>query len=68
MRDEIDLEAAAELVAEMLEQEGVSVDRGALYDLLEESGPEGSEEILGATDPGGLLDTLGEMDADVLEW
>lgn len=68
MSDGIDLEAAAELVADMVEQVGVGVDRDALADLLEELGPEGSEELLGATDPGGLLDELGEMDFDGLEW
>ena len=68
MRDRIDLEAAAELVADMVEQVGVGVDRDALADLLEELGDEGSGELLSAADPGGLLDELGEMDFDGLEW
>ena len=68
MTDRIDLDTDAELLAEMAEQVGVGVDRDALADLLEELGPEGSEELLGAADPGGLVDTLDEMDFDGLEW
>ena len=68
MTDRTDLDTDAELVAEMVEQVGVGVDREAMQDLLEELGPEGSEELLGAADPGGLLDELGEMDFDGLEW
>ena len=68
MRDEIDLDAAAELVADMVEQVGVGVDRDAMKDLLEEVGPEGSDELLNAVDPGGLVDTLDEMDFNGLEW
>ena len=67
MSDRIGLDAAAESLAEMIEQEGVDVDQDALQDLLEELGPEGAEELLGASDPGGLVDTLEEMDSD-LEW
>ena len=47
MTNRMDLETAAELVADMVEQVGVGVDREALQDLLEE---------------------LGEMDFDGLEW
>jgi len=68
MTDDLDLDTAAELVADMVEQVGVGVDREALQDLLEELGPEGAEELLSAADPGGLLDELGEMDFDGLGW
>ena len=68
MTDRTDLATDAELLADMVEQVGVGVDRDALQDLLEELGPEASEELLGATDPGGLLDELAEMDFDGLEW
>lgn len=64
----VDLEAAAEGLAEMMEQEGPSVDVAALADLLEELGQEGAEELLNATDPGGLVDTLDEIAPDLLEW
>ncbi len=68
MTDRIELDAAAEALAEVVEHEGVHVDQDALQDLLEELGPEGAEELLGATDPGGLVDTLEEMDSDLVEW
>ena len=68
MTDGIDLDTAAEVLAEMMEGQGVGVDRHALQDLLEELGPEDAAELLGATDPGGLVDTLDEMDPSLLEW
>ena len=68
MTDRIDLEAAAEVLAEMIEQEGVNVDRDALQDMLEELGPDDAEMLLDATDPGGLVDTLEEIEPDLLEW
>ena len=68
MIDEMDLETATELLAETVEQEGVRVNREALRNVLEELGSEGTEKLLAATDPGGLLDAFDEMDADLLEW
>ena len=62
-----DLYEDADEVAETIEQVGVGVDREALQDMLEELGPEGVEELLDATDPGGLLDELAEMDPSLLE-
>ena len=68
MTNRIDLDTAADLVADMIGEVGVGVDREAMQDLLEELGPDGAEELLSAADPGGLLDDLGEMDFDGLEW
>ena len=67
MNESTDLDADADALAAMLEDEGCDVDRERLADLLEELGPEGSEDLLNATDPGGLVDTLDEMDLDLLE-
>ncbi len=63
-----DLEADAEALAEMIEQEGCTVDREALTDYLEELGPDGAEDLLNASDPGGLVDELEESDLNLLEW
>ncbi len=68
MTEPVDLEAAAEGLAEMMEQEGCTVDREALADFIEELGPEGAEDLLSASDPGGLVDELEEMDLNLLEW
>ena len=67
MTEPIELGAAAESMAEIIEQEGVSVDVDALQDLLEELSPEDADELLNASDPGGLVDTLDDMDPDLLE-
>ena len=62
------LDDDADAIADMAEQAGVSVDRAALHDMLEELGPEGVEELLDAADPGGLADDLDAMDSNLLEW
>lgn len=67
MYDEMDLEAEAEELAEMIEQEGCTVDQDHLGDILEES-PELGEGLLNATDPGGLVDELEDMFPDLLDW
>ena len=68
MTEPVDLDAAAEGMAEIIEQEGVSADVEALEGLLEEPGSEDARELLDASDPGGLVDTLDDLDPDLLEW
>ena len=68
MRMPPSLDDDADAIAEMAEQAGVSVDRAALHDMLEELGAEGVEELLDAADPGGLVDELDAMDLNLLEW
>ena len=68
MRMPTSLDDDADAIADMAEQAGVSVDRAALHDMLEELGPEGVEELLDAADPGGLVDELDAMDSNLLEW
>ena len=68
MTEPVELDAAAEGLAEIIEQEGGSVDVEALADRLEEWGSEVADDLLSASDPGGLADTLDDMDPDLLEW
>ena len=68
MTEPIELRAAAEGMAEIIAQEGVSVDVDTLASRLEEWGPEVADDLLSATDPGGLVDTLDDMDPDLLDW
>ena len=68
MRMPTSLDDDADAIADMAEQAGVSVDRAALHDMLEELGAEGVEELLDAADPGGLVDELDAMDSKLLEW
>ena len=68
MRMPTSLDDDADAIADMAEQAGVSVDRAALHDMLEELGAEGVEELLDAADPGGLVDELDAMDSNLLEW
>ena len=68
MRMPPSLDDDADAIAEMAEQAGVSVDRDALHDMLEEFGADGVEELLNAADPGGLVDELDAMDPNLLEW
>ena len=68
MRMPPSLDDDADAIADMAEQAGVSVDRAALHDMLEELGAEGVEELLDAADPGGLVDELDAMDSNLLEW
>lgn len=67
MYDEMDLEAEAEGLAEMIEQENCAVDRDRLADILEEF-PDLGEELLNATDPGGLVDEMEDMFPGLLDW
>ena len=67
MYDEMDLEAEADELAEMIEQEYCAVDRDRLADILEEF-PDLGEEFLNATDPGGLVDDLEAQFPDLLDW
>ena len=55
-------------MAEIIEQEGVTVDVDTLADRLEEWGPEVADDLISASDPGGLVDTLDDMDPDLLNW
>jgi len=68
MRMPTSLDDDADAIADMAEQAGVSVDRAALHDMLEELGSEGVEDFLDAADPGGLVDDLDAMDSSLLEW
>ena len=48
MSEPVELDAAAEGMAEIIEQQGVSVDLDALTDRLEEWGPEVTDDLLSA--------------------
>ena len=68
MNDDIVLDAAAEILTEMMEGEGRTVDQARLEEFIEETSPEVLESLLDASDPGGLMDTLDDMDPDLLGW
>ena len=67
MYDELDLEAEAQELAEVIAQEGGTVDQEWLAQILE-TDPELGEELLNATDPGGLADDLADTFPGLLDW
>ncbi len=64
---EIDLEGAAEMLRETIEEECRTVDQARLEEFIEETSPEELESLLDASDPGGLIDDLDDMDPDLLD-
>lgn len=68
MTEPIELRAAAEGMAEIIAQEGVSVDVDTLASRLGEWGSEVADDLVSATDAGGLVDTLDDLDQDLLRW
>ena len=67
MTGEIDLEGAAEMLTETIEEGGRTVDQAGLEEFIEETSPEELESLLDASDPGGLVDDLDDMDPDLLD-
>jgi len=57
------LEAGAEMLSEIIHQEGYDVDEERRAEVLEDS-----PELMDASDPGGIVDELADLDPDLLEW